>query len=709
MKVRLSDRYNRYTLSIGMIVKNEEKNLRACLEALKPLREAVSSELIIVDTGSEDETVQIAKEYTEKVYSYEWNKDFAAARNYGLDRATGRWFMFLDADEQLVACDELISFLNTKSEWENYFTAEIVIRNFVNIEENKYSDFTSARIFRLDTGNRFSGSIHEVPNRISPIKNLLQSRLDHFGYVYKSEEAKQKKFQRNNELLEIELEKSPDDVRLLCLYSVSCPDEKRLGLLEHSRELIKTRPEHYYFPETYWRLNRELVRLHEFEKAIEIGKEYRSLTTQDHVGEIEISYNLAYVYSELNDYEASLQECERYIELYSRYLDNSLLQQENASNVCEKAFPAVYNTIFQQMAEALLNLNQYEEAFETILKTDLTVLPRGSEPHFLYILFKIICDSEQFDWLITVDEWLKNLQLPYEREKPYITNIVNIYLQTTKETKISLGQTKSTTTFGQLLCLGSAGEDSVWENILALLTEEDLEAEKYGAVALYQALQNKKDPLPLLRSAKAETIQKWNHCLANQTKDLDQIVLEYHFENIKDEILLCFWLVDLETWIVNKCKEEYRLLFAHRLIEDVSQYVKRIYSKEVLCPEGLYILPSYHRFAYWCGKSLEAKSQGDTSGYIKFLGKASHICPEMAEVVKLLVEEVRDNDEALQARKEQETLAKNIKGIIEKLILNQSIEDARSILGQYEMIAPDDPDIPALKAALVQKSSFTEA
>ena len=81
----------------------------------------------------------------------------------------------------------------------------------------------------------------------------------------------------------------------------------------------------------------------------------------------------------------------------------------------------------------------------------------------------------------------------------------------------------------------------------------------------------------------------------------------------------------------------------------------------------------------------------------------------MAEVVKLLVEEVRDNDEALQARKEQETLAKNIKGIIEKLILNQSIEDARSILGQYEMIAPDDPDIPALKAALVQKSSFTEA
>ena len=67
MKVRLSDRYNRYTLSIGMIVKNEEKNLRACLEALKPLREAVSSELIIVDTGSEDETVQIAKEYTEKV------------------------------------------------------------------------------------------------------------------------------------------------------------------------------------------------------------------------------------------------------------------------------------------------------------------------------------------------------------------------------------------------------------------------------------------------------------------------------------------------------------------------------------------------------------------------------------------------------------------------------------------------------------------
>ena len=88
-------------LSIGMIVKNEEKNLDRCLSALQPILENIDSELIIADTGSEDKTVEIAKKYTDNVFYFEWINDFSAARNSTLNRAKGKWYMFIDADEYL--------------------------------------------------------------------------------------------------------------------------------------------------------------------------------------------------------------------------------------------------------------------------------------------------------------------------------------------------------------------------------------------------------------------------------------------------------------------------------------------------------------------------------------------------------------------------------------------------------------------------------
>ena len=86
-------------LTIGLIVKNEEKTLGKCLAALKELRNEVPSELIVTDTGSTDRTVEIACGYTENVLHFDWCDDFAAARNTGLSAAKGEWFLFLDADE----------------------------------------------------------------------------------------------------------------------------------------------------------------------------------------------------------------------------------------------------------------------------------------------------------------------------------------------------------------------------------------------------------------------------------------------------------------------------------------------------------------------------------------------------------------------------------------------------------------------------------
>ncbi|MBQ9385174.1 MAG: glycosyltransferase, partial [Ruminiclostridium sp.] len=72
------------TISVCMIVKNEEKQLRACLDSLKP----IADEIIICDTGSTDGTKAIAAEYTDRIYDFPWIDDFAAARNFVFSKAT---------------------------------------------------------------------------------------------------------------------------------------------------------------------------------------------------------------------------------------------------------------------------------------------------------------------------------------------------------------------------------------------------------------------------------------------------------------------------------------------------------------------------------------------------------------------------------------------------------------------------------------------
>ena len=86
------------TISLCMIVKNEEDVLGRCLEGVKD----IVDEIIIVDTGSCDTTKEIASKYTEKLYEFPWIGDFSAARNYSFSKATMEYIMWLDADDELL-------------------------------------------------------------------------------------------------------------------------------------------------------------------------------------------------------------------------------------------------------------------------------------------------------------------------------------------------------------------------------------------------------------------------------------------------------------------------------------------------------------------------------------------------------------------------------------------------------------------------------
>ena len=93
---------NHHTISACMIVKNEEKLLPTCL---KSIRDYVD-EIVIVDTGSTDRTISIARSFGARVYEHPWEKHFSKHRNQSMEYANGDWLFIIDADEELIQLEK---------------------------------------------------------------------------------------------------------------------------------------------------------------------------------------------------------------------------------------------------------------------------------------------------------------------------------------------------------------------------------------------------------------------------------------------------------------------------------------------------------------------------------------------------------------------------------------------------------------------------
>lgn len=189
-----------HTLSLCMIVKNEEKNLARCLESAKD----IVDEIIIVDTGSTDRTVSIAEEYNAKIFNYSWNGDFSKARNYALTHATGDFILSLDADEWLLPDSKPI--LLDALDFDYYY---LRIRNI--IRSGIVESHSFIRLFRRSVGFQYEGAIHEqinVSNYPDKKGAYLQVFINHDGYTLNTM-AEKNKYDRNMTIIEKELEEKP--------------------------------------------------------------------------------------------------------------------------------------------------------------------------------------------------------------------------------------------------------------------------------------------------------------------------------------------------------------------------------------------------------------------------------------------------------------------------------------------------------------------
>lgn len=240
-------------LSIGMIVKDEIRCLERCLKSLEPLRQAVPSELIIADTGSTDGTRALAAQYADILFDFAWCNDFAAARNAVMERATGVWYLSIDADEFFDEdIRELVDYFTTPQR-SKADVCTLTIRNYNTPDMlGQYTDFAAVRILRMSTGLRYEGPIHEhwPLKEGMPWYPFSQTILHHDGYAFGTGEDSIKKAVRNLEILEPQLRKTPDvsgGQLLECLDSaISIPEKAKY----YAKECVSWLSSHER--NTYW-------------------------------------------------------------------------------------------------------------------------------------------------------------------------------------------------------------------------------------------------------------------------------------------------------------------------------------------------------------------------------------------------------------------------------------------------------------------------
>lgn len=262
------------TISLCMITRNEERFLEQCLNSVNGLVD----EIIIVDTGSTDNTKEIAKRFNAKIFDFKWCDDFSAARNQSLKYATCDWILVLDADESIaeeehsrikeaIDSTEAVGFLITQRNYTN----ESHSAGWVSSKNDKYAESKAAagwfpipiiRFFKNNKDVFYTGIVHEKPDdslmKLGRIV-FLDVPIHHYGKL-DADKLKQKDL-LYEKIGENKVEKSKDFYFYFELgkqYAVNKKLDKAVGAFEESIELKKDFFESWYMLGSIYLINGDL-------------------------------------------------------------------------------------------------------------------------------------------------------------------------------------------------------------------------------------------------------------------------------------------------------------------------------------------------------------------------------------------------------------------------------------------------------------------
>lgn len=695
-------------LSISLLVSNRIDTIRKCMESLKPILEAIPSELIAVDTvepGKSDGSIGVVREYTEKIVPFVWCNDFAAARNAGLKEAQGEWFMYIDDDEWLEDSSPIIAFFES-GEYKKYKYASYTVRNYTNPEGSRWVDTLQGRLFPIDKDTCFVGRIHEAVSWQEPACELL-CYAHHYGYAYKTAEDRDRHIERNLKLLQEEYERNRGNLRwaahLIQEYEQGGRFEESLKVIQKSLEEASPDSDNKYWH--FLRLHEVLgyIRLGKFDRAYERGNAYLQGENLLMGAEAGIRCLMSEICDVLGRYEEGLRHLKKYLELTDR-----ITKREDRASLTVLEISQMWNEINIKQAYArginlAYRLGDLGQTAYFIRKIDWREKELQLLDGTVDNLFRFFGKAPFESWMTDVMEAILERGFSKGGMDDVLTSIASGSLErrhilqilascANHSAQVSLYRAEYAVLSGnpELLrqALGELVEHPdgnllmLEDTILQYLYEAGIDGEEYVAkVPFYKwhlcvEQWNKKK---ILQVKKRECFL-WRGMMPSQPLYLLEMEVALQVEETRSCI------EDGRTF-----PELYRSFLM--MAEKTHQLYSRIYHPGAFTEERLFtVLSPEVQFAEKYRTAARYLEQGEEKKFVSHVKEAGICCPSMGKGCRLLLEKYRDEQdgENREAGAELTVLIQMLEQRAERMWEDGQTEEAATIIKQILRIRPDE-------------------
>ncbi|MCC0783690.1 glycosyltransferase [Clostridioides sp. ES-S-0108-01] len=668
-------------LSIVMMVKNEKKILEKTLTSLNGLRSSIESELVIVDTGSDDNTIEIAKKYTDRVYFEKWDGDFSSMRNKSISYASGEWVFIIDADEVLVEYQKIVDLFSSEL-YKKYNSASVEIKNFYSYDKEMYGFSTIIRLFKNDNF-KYIGSIHEQPLYKEPVYNKV-CKFEHYGYIFEDEEFRMQKIKRNEVLLFKELGKNLDNpyinYQLGKNFIVSLKYHEALYYLERSVELYRRL--NLIPGYLYTNLAKVYFYLGKYKKCENLCLKYISKEKND----IDMYFYLFQSQVGLGKYEKCIQSYKRYIYLIENY-DISL----QANNL----FSDSETIILRDNAVIMLLKVYYKlEKYELVIKAFSDIKKQEKRKEGYFSLFMSLYKLDRFEDILKYYRELPNSL----SEKNNFYNNVELVLSNIKEDEkesIYKIASKIDGNYGKLNYARLKEFISISECKNILKTEKNV----IYASLIKIACKNGLDLFNMIHDFEVVWINKYINFIVADNKEFSFELYKYLIEvpNTSDiEKIKVYRILSkaiLEN--INLNMEKYKELFYFYVMYSY-QYIRYMYNN-FEDEELLYYLSNDEERFIIKFKNITQSIYDDKLIYIKNLKELIYEYPENKKIVKFIIE---DLEKDLNESEELKLLKVQFINNIEYLLEDGNIKEAKELMEEYSENFADDVKVLNIKGII---------
>lgn len=670
-------------LSISLLVSDRADSLKKCLDSLKGLLRELPCELIAVFTGKKEETLEIIREYTDHIISFEWCNDFSAARNAGLKEAKGEWFMFIDDDEWFEDTQELIRFFGS-GEYQHFHSATYIVRNYIDWSGNVYEDTSPIRLAKHTEDLCFHSSIHEHLHTaigLFPIK-YLNDYVHHYGYVTKKVNKIHNRAKRNIPLLLKEIEQHPEDGKHYMQIAQEYRNEKN-----------------YRKAEEYTRKGLELAydtqRIYTFESWMRVylpifiekqGEQRRALQEAEKLVKQDRSNDLVklYLYRSIAQISAQLEENKKTVEA----VRNFFIFLEKVEMHPEE---------YLIQASAGLTLDNIKSTSYVVYSNGLIAATNLNDCRLIYEFLKMIPWDSKHDMVDNyysfLEQWKKNnaeLRLLILEAFSKI-NSKNSYILCQK-----MLYAKEKNKFNQMKelykkCCKSKNR-YIQNDLIRTAVMHDLEMTAF---------------------LKGMTLEEWNNFvieLLSETSLDEETVLEKMKYALKPFPL--YHAIFQQQFVMKYIQE--KVLEGDELIEALTDfcqitlnYSHSVYHTQMFEKDNLHSLPTITQFAIDMQEVLEAIQTQEYETAIQMLRETLEILPQLRMMIKRVLDYVITKSDTVMKAQNQEfyALGMQIKQAVREMLERREYRTAEPIIQQLCTLLPNDLEVLRMKQQILTKTN----